>query len=254
MSTPPVSDQLRAIYELRGRVEYAEPVDMPDPSLDRKFAVLSRTVSEALPCEAYLDAGCGDGRYLSALPSLGPLPARVVGADIAESILDTARRACARSGVPAKLVRANLEDLPFPDASFDLILCTQVLEHVLDPARGFRELARVAMPGGKLVLSTDNRRALITRTLNGPRWLLSRSLGRQRARVRLKFPHFSFTRREIEDVADRSGFEVEEIRTFRFCLVGAPPALTRLFNRVDQLLPDVGIGDVLLLVARRRPT
>ncbi len=44
--------------------------------------------------------------------------------------------------------------LPFADASFDSVLCNEVLEHVTDPARLFAEAARVLKPGGTLVLST----------------------------------------------------------------------------------------------------
>jgi hypothetical protein len=41
------------------------------------------------------------------------------------------------------------------------------------------------------------------------------------------------------------------VRTFRFSLVGASPGVRRLLNRVDARLPDLGIGDILLVVARR---
>jgi SAM-dependent methyltransferase len=251
MTTTQPSDELRAVYEERGRLQYSQPAAVPDPRLDRKFAVLSRLIAASLPCETYLDAGCGDGRYLASLPTLGPVPRRVVGTDIAESILDTARRACEATGVEAELVRANLERLPFPDASFDVIVCAQVIEHLLDARAGFRELARILAPGGTLLLTTDNRRRLITRALNAPRWFVLDVLGKRRARVPFRFPHFDFTRTELEDLARESGLLIDDVRTYRFSLVGAPPRLMRFFNKVDENLPDIGIGDVLLLVARR---
>src|SRR5687767_7571997 len=127
------SDSLREVYERRGGEDYAEPF-APDPALDRKFAVLSEEIRELLPVDAYLDAGCGDGRFIAALRALGPVPARVVGVDIADSILGTARRAAAAAGVDAELVRGNLERLPLGDAEFDLVVSIQVLEHLLDPA------------------------------------------------------------------------------------------------------------------------
>jgi SAM-dependent methyltransferase len=46
------------------------------------------------------------------------------------------------------------EQLPLEDASFDVVLCIQVLEHVEDPARALRELHRVTRPGGRVLLST----------------------------------------------------------------------------------------------------
>ena len=51
-------------------------------------------------------------------------------------------------------VVGSVEQLPLDDASFDLVLCIQVLEHVDDPARAIRELHRVTRPGGRVLLST----------------------------------------------------------------------------------------------------
>ena len=250
MTQPAPSDALREIYEQRGGEEYAEPV-VPDPELDRKFAVLVEEIAAQLPVDSYLDAGCGDGRFLAALPALGPVPSRVVGVDIAESILDTARRAAAAVELVPELVRANLERLPLGDAEFDLVVSIQVVEHVLDPAAAIRELARVLRPGGVLLLTTDNRRAYVTRTLNGPRWLVASVLGKRNSRVRLRFPHASFTRGELVDLLRGAGLEVERTRTFRFSVVGASQRVQRALNRIDARAPDVGVGDVLVAVARR---
>jgi len=250
VTTPAPSDQLRDVYEARGRLEYAEPVT-PDPTLDRKFEVLNDELRRLPRANSLLDAGCGDGRYLAALPNLGPLPKRVVGVDIAESILQTAALATSRAGVHAELVRANLERLPLADSEFDLVLCFQAVEHLLDPEAGIQELARVLAPGGTLLLTTDHRRNLITKTLNAPRWLALALVGKRRARVQIQFPHGDFTKRELTRLMRDSGLDVARTRTFRFYVAGAGPRLMRLCNRIDRLLPDVGVGDVLLVVARR---
>jgi SAM-dependent methyltransferase len=244
------SDSLREVYELRGGAEYAQPV-VPDPTLDRKFAVLCEEIRAQLPAEAFLDAGCGDGRFLAALPTLGPLPTRVVGVDIADSILDTARRATAAAGLDPELVRGNLERLPLGDTEFDLVVSIQVLEHLLDPAGGVRELARVLRPGGRLLLTTDNSARRLTQALNGPRWLVAGLLGKRNHRVRLDFPHRTFSKREVVGLLEAAGLAVERTRTFRFSLVGASPRVCRFLNRVDARLPDLGIGDIVVVVARR---
>jgi len=244
------SDHLRDVYEQRGGAEYGEPV-VPDPALDRKFEVLTEEMARLLPAGSFLDAGCGDGRYLAALATLGPLPERVVGVDIAESILDTARRATVAAGFEPELVRANLERLPLGDAEFDLVVSVQVLEHLLDPAAGLRELARVLKPGGTLLLSTDNRRNLITRTLNAPRWAVARVARKRNSRARFKFPHGNFDGRELTELMHDSGLVVDRTRTFRFSVVGASPRVCRIFNRIDRRLPDAGIGDILLVIALR---
>jgi SAM-dependent methyltransferase len=55
---------------------------------------------------------------------------------------------------PAADLEGAAEDLPVDDASFDLVLCTQTLEHCLDPAAAVRELRRVVAPGGRVLAST----------------------------------------------------------------------------------------------------
>jgi SAM-dependent methyltransferase len=51
-------------------------------------------------------------------------------------------------------VLADLHELPLGDATFDFVLCTEVLEHVSDPARVLAELRRILRPGGRLLLTT----------------------------------------------------------------------------------------------------
>jgi SAM-dependent methyltransferase len=55
---------------------------------------------------------------------------------------------------PTADLHASVESLPVEDASFDLVLCTQVLEHANDPDQVVRELRRVVKPGGRVLAST----------------------------------------------------------------------------------------------------
>jgi SAM-dependent methyltransferase len=57
-------------------------------------------------------------------------------------------------GNPHADLHGSLEAIPVEDASFDVVLCLQVLEHVPDPAAAVRELRRVVRPGGRVLLST----------------------------------------------------------------------------------------------------
>ena len=149
-------------------------------------------------------------------------------------------------------MRANLESLPFEDDTFELVLCTQVLEHLLDPAAGIRELARVVAPGGTLLLSTDHSRNSVTRTLCAPRTAAVRTLRIAGRRALVTFPERRFAIEEVETLVARAGLEVEHLETFRFT---PPPPFgprtRRMLNGIEKRLPAHTRGDIVLLRARK---
>jgi SAM-dependent methyltransferase len=55
---------------------------------------------------------------------------------------------------PAAELEGTVEAIPVPEGSFELVLCSQVLEHAADPALAVRELRRVVAPGGRVLVST----------------------------------------------------------------------------------------------------
>ncbi|HJU37901.1 MAG TPA: methyltransferase domain-containing protein [Gaiellaceae bacterium] len=96
-------------------------------------------VAETRP-RRVLDAGCGDGVFARAVAA--PV---VVAVDMAAPMVEQARS----RGVDAR--RARIEDLPFADGEFDVVVCNWVLYHLPDVDAGVRELARVLRPGGRFV-------------------------------------------------------------------------------------------------------
>jgi ubiquinone/menaquinone biosynthesis C-methylase UbiE len=97
-----------------------------------------------------LDYGCGEGRLTFDLLRKG---ARyVTGIDVSEVRVDAARRRADHLGVAdrCRFVTADAHATGFPDASFDLVVGTDVLHH-LDLERALREIRRVLRPGGRAV-------------------------------------------------------------------------------------------------------
>jgi SAM-dependent methyltransferase len=111
-----------------------------------------------IPGQRVLDMGAGGGRHSFALLRKG---ARVVALDYAMDEMESANAmftAMREAGeVPADAeaaaVRGDAYKLPFPDASFDLIIAAEVLEHLHDDGRAYAELARVLKPGGRIAVT-----------------------------------------------------------------------------------------------------
>ncbi|MEA2385208.1 MAG: hypothetical protein QOH72_5179 [Solirubrobacteraceae bacterium] len=97
-----------------------------------------------------LDVGCGHGDLCAAAAARG---ADAVGVDLADGML-----AAAREAHPAlEFRRADAEDLPFPDASFDAALAAFLVNHLPRPERGAAELRRVVAPGGRVAVAMWDR-------------------------------------------------------------------------------------------------
>ncbi|MEL6608484.1 MAG: bifunctional 2-polyprenyl-6-hydroxyphenol methylase/3-demethylubiquinol 3-O-methyltransferase UbiG [Pseudomonadota bacterium] len=101
-----------------------------------------------------LDLGCAGGFMAEALADRG---ARVTGIDPAADAITAARAHAAQGGLEISYDVGVGEALPYADASFDHVVCVDVLEHVQDLAQVCREIARVLRPGGHLLFDTINR-------------------------------------------------------------------------------------------------
>jgi SAM-dependent methyltransferase len=97
-----------------------------------------------------LELGCGAAQWSIALSRRG---ARPVGIDFSEAQLDHARRLMAGAGADFPLVQASAEDLPLPDASFDVVMADHGAIGFADPLLAVPEAARVLRPGGLLAFS-----------------------------------------------------------------------------------------------------
>ena len=102
-----------------------------------------------------LDVGCGGGLLTEALALSG---AATTGVDLATAALQVARLHALETGVAVKYVEAAAEELAAAEpASYDVVCCMEMLEHVPDPASVIAALATLVRPGGHVFLSTLNR-------------------------------------------------------------------------------------------------
>jgi 2-polyprenyl-3-methyl-5-hydroxy-6-metoxy-1,4-benzoquinol methylase len=108
-----------------------------------------RLAAQLVSGRRVLDAGCGEGYGTRLLVAGGATS--VVGVDIDEQTVAHARE---RYGLDFRV--SDVAELPFEDASFDVIVCFETIEHVADAARVLAELRRVLANEGLLVVSTPN--------------------------------------------------------------------------------------------------
>lgn len=99
-----------------------------------------------------LDIACGSG-YGSA--ELSAVARSVVGVDLAEDAVSLACRSYSRPNLSFHM--ASAEALPFPDASFDLVVAFEVIEHLPNWHTLLEEARRLLAPGGQFIVSTPNR-------------------------------------------------------------------------------------------------
>lgn len=109
------------------------------------------------PGDRILDVGCGTGRHVGA--AAGYRGVSAVGVDINAADLRKARQRLLcheEMGLAAgrwMILRADMADLPFDTGSFDLVICSEVLEHIDTPRTALKELVRVLKPGRNLAVS-----------------------------------------------------------------------------------------------------
>jgi len=132
--------------------------------------------------ESVLEVGCGTGILWSTLPSSAHERLRLVLADLSPSMVESSiKQIHPRLSNVTGLV-ANVQTLPFENASFDLVIANQMLYHAFDPAAALAEIHRVLRPGGVLLASTIGPRHLLE-LFEIEAMVLGRTLARSHAEV-----------------------------------------------------------------------
>jgi ubiquinone/menaquinone biosynthesis C-methylase UbiE len=109
------------------------------------------------PSDVVADIGCAAGRQTLLAAERGQ---RAIGTDIAKSFVDAATAFAQQRGITnASFLMCPIEQLQIPDASVDALICSEVLEHVLNPETALRELYRILKPGGLALITVPNMNA-----------------------------------------------------------------------------------------------
>lgn len=187
------------------------------------------------------------GRVLEFGAGTGTLIGKLLAADLGFALTgaDLLSRPAA---IPAEIdwIQADLNaPLPCPDASFDAIISTEVIEHLENPRAAFREFSRLVRPGGRLLLTTPNQESI--RSLAS---LIVR--GHHVAFLDESYPaHLTaLLRRDLERLCQESGFDRPR---FAYTDVGAVPKWTSVTWQALSfgLLRGRLFSDNLVLVATR---
>lgn len=150
-----------------------------------------------------LDAGCGSGRLLDELRDYG----HVTGLDLNPDSVEIAR-----SRGHEDVVQGPVEELPWPDETFDLVISLDMVEHTADDRVTLRELRRVTKRGGHFLMTVPAIRAL---------WSSHDIFNNH---------HRRYDRRSLRMLAAETGWTVERMTYFNSLLL-PPAAAVRLLNR-----------------------
>jgi 2-polyprenyl-3-methyl-5-hydroxy-6-metoxy-1,4-benzoquinol methylase len=188
-----------------------------------------RTASLPRP-RRFLDIGCATGMLIE---SMGREGWETRGVDVC--------RPSAEYGIKHRGVDifvGTLEEARFPDASFQVIHFSHLIEHVPDPPGFLREVRRILVPGGLAVITTPNVDGFQAR-LFGKGW-----------RSAIADHLVLFSRRTLGKLLVDSGFDVEQSVTWGGLARGTfPPAIK---NPFDRMAKRWGFGDVVLFLAAKR--
>jgi len=214
-------------YEIENEEEYFNLMRLGLDDID--FDSLTRSIPEAQ--RTIVDIGCATGRLISSLQETGW---RVRGVEICKP--------SAEYGIKTYGIRIHigtLESAGFKDASFRVVHCSHLIEHLTDPVTFLAEVRRVLSADGWLILSTPN--------ISGFQAKLMRANWRSAIPDHL----FLYSKKTISRLLSSNGFEVAGIKTWGGIGRGIVPAWIK--KPVDILAKRFGFGDVMIVLARRLP-
>lgn len=185
-----------------------------------------------------LDVGCGYGTLIQRLEGSGhdcygvePDPAAV--------------RVAQEHGLNVK--KGVAESIPYPGGHFDVVILTEVIEHLRRPEKAVAEVNRVLKKGGLVIITTPNVMSL---------WLVIERLWDWYAELDYHHEHFNyFSPRSLPHMLERGGFRIASVSTIQlvsFLLSAASMKAANLAKAVENVvLPKARVGLQLVVTARK---
>jgi len=147
----PAAAEVRSMFASVAR-SYDRANQVLSLGLHHRWRRAAVRASGVAPGERVLDCATGTGDLaIEFRRAVGP-GGEVIGTDFCEEMLALAPAKAARAEAPVRFETADLLDLPYADRSFDVVSIAFGIRNVEDPVRGLREMARVARPGGRVVV------------------------------------------------------------------------------------------------------
>lgn len=162
-----------------------------------RFNKVGQTINNIYP-QQILDIGCHGGTFTEAISRQFPR-AKVFGIDICSHLIAYAQKK--RPKINFKV--ASAEKLPFPDRTFQLVTCFDMLEHLSNPGKALDEISRVLSGGGILVLTVPSENLIYKLT-----WWFWTVFGAGRVWQETHVQNFSH--HKIDDILKDTGFQVNK--------------------------------------------
>lgn len=215
METPELDANQRRIYE-ESAIHIAEAGrhDRTPDFYSREMLTLhQKLLLDYCQGRAVIELGCGSGEYLVDAASTAH---SVIGVDFSANALALAQARRSASRLAAHVVQANIRELPFTDASFDVAFSFSTLYAVPNVHDIVGELARILRPGGVALLEMGNY------------WSLHTVIYRRGA-LGIRFFHIPV--RQMRRILTEAGLSVIRWRAFQlFPLIGGGPPLLKVLT------------------------
>jgi malonyl-CoA O-methyltransferase len=188
------------VSAMDGHRLWAESYDTaPNALIALEIRIMQRILAQTRP-KRVIDVACGTGRWMLPFKQRG---VSVFGVDACDAMVFEAAK---HSPLRGRLLLANAEQLPFADASADLVICSLALGYFDNLQKSMRELARICAPGGRVAicdLHPDGLAAGWTRSF-------------KREGVTYEIDHHVYESEQIECAARKAGLRVILYESARF--------------------------------------